>query len=216
MSRTTGYAIVSGHKDRTLPVLCSPASRSWRALRPKRSSQPSCPKQPRKARHARNSRGEPRQLRDIVAWCLPDVARARTARGLRLRPLKQARRASLACLSGASRRAGGSARAQCAHVAQSERRGMLPLTAGARRRGPLRPPAPLARGLDEHLRDGSFASRRAGAAAPAQMAHLDRAERRLGSPPRAGARGSGPPIPPAAAARALSRRSKRGVRPEVL
>ena len=42
------------------------------------------------------------------------------------------------------------------------------------------------------------------------MAHLARAERRRGSPPIAGARGRGPPNPPAAAARGLSRRSQRG------
>ena len=41
------------------------------------------------------------------------------------------------------------------------------------------------------------------------MAHLARAERWFGSPPIAGARGRGPPIPPAAAARGLSRRSQR-------
>ena len=41
------------------------------------------------------------------------------------------------------------------------------------------------------------------------MAHLARAERWVGSPPIAGTRGRGPPIPPAAAARGLSRRSQR-------
>jgi len=51
--------------------------------------------------------------------------------------------------------------------------------------------------LDEHLRGGSFASRRAGGAARVQMAHLARAEGRRGSLPLAGARGRGPPSPPA-------------------
>ena len=75
MSRTTGYAIVSGHKDRTFLVLCSPASRSWRALRPetfkstklpKTASQGSArSKQPRRAPPAAGHR------RLVLARCRP-------------------------------------------------------------------------------------------------------------------------------------------------
>jgi hypothetical protein len=97
------YAIVVEHKDSWYSAALPAAPGAPCAL--KRSSQPSCPKQPRKPRDARNSRGGPRQLRDIVAQCLPDVARARTARGRRPRPLKLACRANKASsISNAARR----------------------------------------------------------------------------------------------------------------
>jgi hypothetical protein len=50
------YAIVSGHKDRTFLVLCSPASRSWRALRPETFKTTKLPKTPPGALTARRGR----------------------------------------------------------------------------------------------------------------------------------------------------------------
>jgi hypothetical protein len=127
-------------------------------------------------------------------------------------PASKAPRAAL-------RRAGGAARAQMARLAQAERRLRSPPIRGARGRGPPRPPAAPARALSRcstASKAPRAALRRAGGAARAQMARLAVAEWRLRSPPIAGARGRGPPSPPAAAARALSRRSQRGGRPEVL
>ena len=102
-------------------------------------------------------------------------------------------------------------RTRRAHRARAERRHGSPPTAGDRGRGPLRPHAAAAIALSRRStasRTPRAALRRAGGAAPAQMAHLARAERWRGSPPTAGGRGRGPPIPPAAAARALSPRCR--------
>ena len=52
--------------------------------------------QPRKPWVHSKQPGGPRRLRDIIAWCLCEVARARTTRKRRPQPLKHARRARLA------------------------------------------------------------------------------------------------------------------------